>query len=146
MPHRLSLRATVVLVALAFGLSLAVQALLSGGSSAAAPGADRSVTAFSAAEAGAAPDLELDPAGTVPALREPRQPRKRRAPSRTRTRAAVTPPPVATATPVVTATPAPPAPTPFSRSVAPAPRSTPKPAPAPTSPPPSGEFDTSGDG
>jgi hypothetical protein len=148
MPKRLSLRATVVLVALAFGLALAVQALLSGGSSAAAPVAQRSADGLLAkAPAAAAPDLKLAAAADVPALREPRARRKPK-PKRRRVREAATPAPVVTAAPVVTPTPTPtptpPTATPVPRAVQPAPRSTP--TPAPTSPPPEGDFDTTGDG
>jgi hypothetical protein len=150
MPKRLSLRATVVLVALAFGLALAVQALLSGGSSAAAPVAQRSADGLLAeAPAAAAPDLTVPAAAAVPALREPRARRKPKPkPKRRRVREAATPAPVVTAAPVVTPTPTPtptpPTATPVPRAVQPAPRSTP--TPAPTSPPPEGDFDTTGDG
>ena len=72
MPNGLSLRTTALLVALAFALAFGVQALLGGVSSAAKPAAKASV----ADAPGAAPELRLAATRTVPALREPRQPRK----------------------------------------------------------------------
>ena len=60
MSDGLSLRTTVLLVALAFGLTFAVQALLGGGSSAATPAAAKQSASKVVADApGAAPDLRL---------------------------------------------------------------------------------------
>jgi hypothetical protein len=162
MPDGLTPRATVLLVALAFGLTLCAQALLGGGSSPARPAeAKQNASASIAVEEPASqPDVRLVAAGTVPALREPRKARKRRVrkPKRTarkvvrvapRTRPAPVVP-AATARPAPTAAPryVPPA---APRYIPPAPRRTPKPAaPKPTpppasTPPSSGEFDTSGE-
>ena len=79
MPQSLSGRTTLLLVAIAFGLTLAVQLLLSGQPSATAPAARRSAPSVVADAPAAKPDLRLVAAGTVPALREPR---KRRPPAR----------------------------------------------------------------
>ena len=162
MSNGLSLRTTVLLVALAFGVTFAVQALLDGGSSAATPrAAKQGVSEVEAAAPGAAPDLELAGA-SVPALREPRQPRKRKRKPQPRkekptVRKVVKAAPRARPAPVMPAATAQPTPAPTAapRYVAPAPRhvapapprpTAPKPAPAPTSAPPaSGEFDTSGE-
>jgi outer membrane biosynthesis protein TonB len=160
MPARLSLRTAALLVALAFGLMFAVQALLGGGASAAKPAATTITGEVVADSPGAAPNLKLVAAGTVPALRQPRHPHKPRkpaakpkpavrkpvkaAPKPKPKPAAVTPP--APVQPAPTATPryVPPAP----QHVTPAPRpkpAAPKPTPAPTSTPQdSGAFDTSG--
>lgn len=153
MPDGLTLRATGLLVALAFGLTFAVQALLGGGSPAAKPAAKQRGAVFIADAPGAAPDLRLPAA--VPALREPRQPRKRKAHIRKHARKPApavrkiaaaptyTPAPAPTANPRYTPTPRyiPPPPQPQPRPKPVTPRST----PAPPSTPTSGEFDTSGE-
>jgi hypothetical protein len=144
MPDGLTLRATGLSVALAFGLTFAVQALLGGGSPAAKPAAKQRGAAFIADAPGAAPDLRLPAA--VPALREPRQPRKharKPAPVVRKIAAAptYTPAPAPTANPRYTPTPRyiPPQPQPKPKPV------TPRSTPAPPSTPTSGEFDTSGE-
>jgi hypothetical protein len=152
MPDGLSLRTTVLLVALAFGLTFAVQALLGGGSSAAKPAAKQRVSGFVADAPGATPDLRLVAAGTVPALRDPRKPEvHKRKPARKKKRAVrkvVKAAPKFTPAPVMRA-PVRPTPTAAPRYIPPAPRrSTPAPKPAapkPTPTPPSGDFDTSGE-
>ena len=146
MPDGLSLRTTALLVALAFALAFGVQALLGGVSSAAKPAAKASV----ADAPGAAPELRLAATQTVPALLEPRQPRRHKRLDRkpvnkptpsvrnpAGTAPEFTPTPAASVSPTPTA--APPAPP----HVTPAPK--PRAAPAPTSPPASGEFDTTGE-
>jgi hypothetical protein len=152
MPKSLSVRATAVLVTLAFGLTFAVHALLGGASSAAKPAARKAAAAFVADAPGATPDLKLVASKAVPALREPRQPRKPKVHHRKRAHTpavrkvvrapSITPAPM---TPAPRSTP-----TPTPRYIPPAPRHvTPKPAkpkatPAPTAAPPSGDFDTDG--
>ncbi len=147
MPYGVSRRSTLVLVALAFSLTFAIQLLLDAGSPTAKPAARTSAP-------GAETDLALAEAASVPALRDPRTPRQKRA----RSQAVET---VATAAspaprPVIPAAPEPPAPTPAPRYVAPAPRyvapraaPTPRSTPAPettaTPEPSSGEFDTIGE-
>jgi hypothetical protein len=155
MPHRLSLRSTLLLVALAFDLAFAIQALPGRGASAAQPAAKQSAPGLVAKAPGAEPDLSLVAAGTVPALRDPRQPRKRRV--HTRKPARRKKPPVrmvVTATPelapmLLTPTPAPRYIPPAPRRSTPAPRpkpAAPKPKPAPFSTPEtSGVFDSSGE-
>ena len=148
----LTLRATLVLVALALGLAFSVGALAGGGSSATKPaeGGPGVVTSTP----GTAPDPQLSAARTVPALRDPQRPRERplrvATPERVEGPAArpaptLARPPVvrdAPATPTPTAVPRRPAPAP--RLVAPAPRSTPEPT-ATAAPEPTGEFDTTGE-
>jgi outer membrane biosynthesis protein TonB len=143
MPDRLSLRSTLLLIVLAFGLTFTIQALLGGGTSAAKPLAAAGAPVSVAAAPGAEPNLSLAAAETVPALRNPRPPaRKKRRVRKVRPAATVAPTPVASVSPKPTATP---------QYVAPAPKRkptpTPKPKPTPTSTPEvSGEFDSSGEG
>jgi hypothetical protein len=147
MPHALSFRITALLVALAFGLALALQVLLGGGASAAKTSGEHRTSGPAPTTAG----LRLAATGTVPALREPKQlPARTPKPLvRAVARAAPTDTPVpidpaASPTPTPSAAPRyiPPAPAP----VAPRPTAPkPKPTPAPTPPPPSGEFDTTGE-
>jgi hypothetical protein len=160
MPDRLSLRRTLLLVALAFGLAFAVQAPLGGGSSAAEPAAKQSAPGLVASAPTAEPDLSLAAAGTVPALRDPRQPRRRRVRTRkparknhSSVRRVVKVAPKLAPAPVMVTAPVRPTPTATPRYIAPAPRRStpapkpkpkPKPAPAPT-PEPSSEFDSSSD-
>ena len=154
MPDGLTLRTTLLLAALAFGLTFGTQALLDGGggASAAKPVAAQREPAPVVDEPGAEPDLRLAAAGTLPALQNPRKPPKRRVakPAR-KPRPSVQP---TTRPSPMAMTPAPaarPVPTAAPRYVPPAPRRVtpkppaPKPTPAPTSPPPSGDFDTTGD-
>jgi hypothetical protein len=147
MPDGLSLRATILLVALAFGLTFAVQALLGGGSPAAKPAAKQSAARFVADTPGATPDLRLVAAATVPALREPKQPPKRkvRPPKPTRSvRRFVKVAPRPTPAPIMPAATVQPTPIPTPQYVAPAPQHiTPKPVPT-SAPPASGKFDNSG--
>jgi hypothetical protein len=146
MTNGLTLRTTAVLVALAFGLSFGVQALLGGGSSASTPAANRSV------ERTAPPDLELVAGGRVPALREPQKRRAHRKAKQT-LRKVVKAAPRSTPVPITTPTPVPPIPTATARPVppaqsAPAPkpqRVAPRRTPASTPTPASGEFDTTGE-
>ena len=167
MPDGLSRRTALLLVAVAFGLTFCVQALLGGGSSPARPAeAKGNASATVAAEAPAAqPDLRLVAAGAVPALRDPRQPRKRRAPASKPARKkkpsahkVVKAAPKLAPAPVMRAAPVAPTPTVAPRYIPPAPpRSAPapkpkraapkpKPTPAPTATPvTSGEFDNFGD-
>jgi len=157
MPDGLTPRATVLLVAFAFGLTFCVQAILGRGSSARPAEAKQNVApATPADEAAAQPSLRLAAAGTVPALREPRKPHKRRArkPKR-KVRQAIRVAPTVTPAPVAPTATAQPAPTAAPRYIPPAPRRTPaptpkpaapEPTPAPTSTPPDlGEFDTTGE-
>ena len=155
MPDGLTPRATVLLVALAFGLTFCVQALLGGGSSKGGPAdAKPKVAAPVAADTPAAQsDVRLVAAGTVPALRDPRKPRKRRVRKPKRTvRKVVRVAPVAPRKRVVpTATARAgadrgPALHPACSRTHPAPAPKPKPTPPPASTPPdSGEFDTTGE-
>ena len=139
MPGGLSRRSALLLVALAFAVAFAVQALPPGGAST-EPAVERGAGGL------AARDLQLAAAGAVPALRQPRQRRERV--RRVATPAPVTPAPIVraatpepTVTPQPTAVPAPPsAPPP-----PPPPALPPPPTPAPTAAPPSGEFDTTGE-
>ena len=157
MPDGLTPRATVLLVAFAFGLAFCAQAVLGGESSPGRPAeAKQNATAASRGAPAAQPRLQLVSAGTVPALRDPRKPHERRARKpkpkvrqAVRVAPTVTPEPVvptATAEPVPTASPRYIPPTP-QRTPAPTPKpATPKPTPPPTSTPPdSGEFDTTGE-
>ena len=141
MPDRLSLRSTLLLVALAFGLTFTIQALLSGGKPTAKPlTAARAPVSVSAAP-GAEPDLSLAAARTVPALRNPRPPERKKRRVRK-----VKPAPTVAPTPVASVSPTPP-PTP--QYVAPTPKRKPTPKPKPTrtpTPDASGEFDSSGEG
>jgi outer membrane biosynthesis protein TonB len=149
MPERLSLGSTLLLVVLAFGLAFAVQAPLSGGSSAAKQHAPELVAG--------GPRLSLA-AAPVPALREPRQSRERvvraRKPARKRktsVRRKVAPKPAPTpVTSLVRPTPTPSPrfipPAPKTRAPAPTPAPTPDATPEPTSTPvTSGDFDNSGE-
>jgi hypothetical protein len=155
MPDRLTLRTTLLLAALAFGLTFGTQALMGGGASAAKPAATQSAPEPVVDAPGAEADLRLAAAGTVPALRDPRRPRKRRVRARKparKTRPSVQRTPKVSPPPMTPAPTAQPVPTAAPRYVPPAPRrvtpkpAAPKPTPAPTSPPPpSGEFDTTGD-
>jgi hypothetical protein len=162
MPDGLTRIAALVLAALAFGLTFAIQAL-GGGSADPKPVAQRAREPVASNPAPGA-DLSLTAARAVPALRNPRQRRvrARRKPARRKRRAVrkvVTPAPTADPVAVPDTAPAPTAtpryiPTPAPRYVAPAPRPRPKPAPtsAPepsgdfdSAPEPSGEFDSSGE-
>ena len=148
MPSQLTLRATLVLAAVAFGAASAIQAWLSGDSSAAKPAvADAPGPVTNAPGPKIAKPLAA--AGQIPALRDARKP----PPVRRVVAAAPTviPTPVvpaATMSPTPTASPpvTPPAPP---RYIPPAPSPepvTPERTPAPTSTPPdSGEFDTTGE-
>lgn len=146
MPNRLTLRATLVLVALAFGAAFAIQALL-GGDSSAAKRAAKDAPGLVTNAPGLRTAKSLAPVGQVPALREARN---KKPPVRRVVAAApaVIPTPTATMSPTPTASPPPPPPPP-PRYIPPAP--SPKPAapertPAPISTPPdSGEFDTTGE-
>ena len=165
MPDRLSLGSTLLLVVLACGLAFADQAPLGSGSSAAEPAAKQNAPGLVASAPAADPDLSLEAAGTVPALRDPRQPRKRRVHTRKPTRKkpsarkVVKAAPKLAPAPVMRAAPVAPTPTVAPRYIPPAPpRSAPapkpkraapkpKPTPAPTATPvTSGEFDSSGEG
>jgi hypothetical protein len=147
MPDRLSLRSTMLLVVLAFGLAFAIQAPFGSSSSAAKPSAKQDSPALAVNTPGAEPDLALAAAGTVPALRDPLKPRKRRHKQHSAPKVhkapkvlpAVTPTPTASPTPTATPRYIPPAP----RST-PAPKRKPKPTPTPT-PQTSGEFDGAGE-
>ena len=150
MPDGLSLRSALLLVALAFGLTFCVQALLSGGSPAAKPAAKQSAHGSVVSAPGAEPDSTLAAAAKVPALRDARKqkPSVRRVVQAAPTVAPAPVVPTTTMSPTPTAAPPyiPPAP----RRVAPkpvpepAPTSVPKPAPTST-PPDSGGFDTYGE-
>src|SRR5215212_3242224 len=126
MPRRLSLPGTLVVVALAFALAFAVSALAGGGSTAAAPAAERTTSHVAPPAPVAQPAPQLAAVSAVPALRVPLKRRARaRKPARKFTqvvRPVVTAAPrsrpksrkrTATAQPVATAAP---------RYVAPAPR------------------------
>jgi hypothetical protein len=161
MPDRLSLGSTLLLVVLAFGLAFAVQAPLGSGSSAAQPAAKQNPPGLVASAPTAEPDPSLEAAGTVPELRDPRQPRKRRVHTRKKkpsARKVVKAAPKRAPAPVMRAAPVRPTPTAAPRYIPLArPRSTPapkpkraapkpKPTPAPAATPvTSGEFDNSGD-
>lgn len=146
MRNRLTVRATLVLVAFAFGVAFAIQPLLGGESSAEQPTVqDRAGVVTDAP----GPDLALSLAAArqVPALRDAGRKKRpvRAAPTVAPTATSTPTPPAATATASptpTTAPPAPPAPPPTPRPTPAAP----EPTPAPTSTPPdSGEFDTSGE-
>lgn len=142
MPDRLSLRATLLVIVLAFCLTFTIQTLASGESTAKPVAAAAAPISVAAAPA-VAPDLSLAAVRTVPALRNPRPPkRKKRRVRKVKPAPRVARTPVTRVSPTPTATP---------RYVPPAPRlkpaPTPKPKPIPTSTPePAGEFDSSGEG
>jgi hypothetical protein len=168
MPGRLSPRATLLLVVLAFDLALAVSLLAAHRTPAPESAAGRTASASARPATPAASALRLKAAGAVPALRQPRRAVHRRKRVRRRThvqtqfvRAIATPAPVvrraqkapaakARPKPAATAAPhyVPPAPhyvPPAPRYVAPRPAPVvAKPRPAPTAAPPSGSFDTTG--
>ena len=144
MRNRLTVRATLVLVAFAFGVALAIQPLLGGASSAEQPTVqDRPGVVTDAPGPDVA--LSLAAARQVPALRDARRKKRpvRAAPTVAPTATSTPTPPAATASPTpTTAPPAPPVPPPTPRPTPAAP----EPTPAPTSTPPdSGEFDTTGE-
>lgn len=143
MPDRLSLRSTLLLVTLAFGLAFAIQAPFGSSSSAAKPSAKQGSPAFAVNAPAAEPDLALSAAGTVPALRDPLKPRKQRHKKHSAPKVDKAPEVLPTVTPTPTPTPAP---TATPRYIPPAPRSTPAPKrkPKPT-PQTSGEFDSAGE-
>jgi outer membrane biosynthesis protein TonB len=159
MPDRLSLRSSLLLVALAFGLAFAIQALVNDGSPTTNPAANESPHGSVASAPGAEPDASLAGAAKVPALRDARtiaarkqKPSVRRVVQAAPTAAPAPVEPTATASPTPTAAPpyVPPAPRPVVPNPVPKPKSTPAPTtvpkPAPTSTPPdSGEFDTYGE-
>lgn len=153
MPDRVTRRAALVLIALAFGLAFAVQAFA--GSS---PAPKRATTTpVTTNEPGPEADLSLAAATRVPALRDPIKPKPKPKPKpRKKPRPAPKPAPRTAPTAPMMAAPTPqPTPVATPRYVptrvptpryvpprrTPAPRST----PAPTPPEPSGDFDTTGD-
>ena len=141
MRNRLTVRATLVLVAFAFGVAFAIHPLVGG--SAEPTVQDRPGVVTDAP----GPDVavSLAAARQVPALRDARRKKRpvRAAPTVAPTATSTPTPPAATASPTpTTAPPAPPAPPPAPRPTPAAP----EPTPAPTSTPPdSGEFDTTGE-
>jgi outer membrane biosynthesis protein TonB len=152
MPGRVTRRTALLLIGLAFACTFAVQAL-AGGSSARPAATDSSRSPLVAEEPGPEADLSLAAAPKVPALRDPQRPKKRRVPKPPAKKPTapkrVPPPAPAVVAPAPTAVPTPVptpryVPTPAPRYVPP-PRSTPRPTPAPTTPPPSGDFDTTGE-
>jgi hypothetical protein len=154
MPDRLTLRATLILVAIALGLAFAI-GTLAGGSPAAKPTAKSGRGPVTSAP-GARVELSLTAASTVPALRHPEQARARRVHAREPARiesASVEAAPKLAKAPVVRGAPISPTPTAAPRYIAPtphrvAPTPVPKHKPEPTAistPPDSGEFDTSGE-
>jgi hypothetical protein len=148
MPDGLSARATVILVALAFGAAFTLQALLTAGSSAAKPVGKASAPVVAAVVPVVEPDLSLAAAGAVPALRDPRKPvRHKKKPARKVGRKKVAPAPAAEVQPVATPTPTPRYTPPVAQPIRKpaAPKAKPKPTPKAT-PEPAGEFDTSGEG
>ena len=142
--NRLTVRATLVLVAFAFGVAFAIQPLLGGESSAERPTVQDRPRVVTDAPG---PDVALSLAARqVPALRDARRKKKRpvrAAPTVAPTTTSTPTPPAATASPTPSpAPPAPPVPPPTPRPTPAAP----EPTPAPTSTPPdSGEFDTTGE-
>jgi outer membrane biosynthesis protein TonB len=150
MPDGLTLRTTVVLVAVAvaFGLAFAVQSVPFSSRAGDGTRARSSFTGDVARAGGPQFDVRLTAAERMPALREPRAAPKRKASRR----------PVAPAVPsIVTPAPSPlplpveptatisPVPTPAPH-LPPPPARTPQPTPVPTAaPPPSGHFDTTGE-
>ena len=151
MPDRLTLGATVVLVAVALGLAFGGAVLVGGGASAAKPIAKRG-PAVVRTTPGPAMELGLTAARAVPALRASRKGRAQlRTPTRIRRRSV---PPALTliSAPVAPAESARPTPTAVPRPVAsPPPRAAPAPKPANPEPTPfatpgsSGDFDTTGE-
>jgi hypothetical protein len=144
--NRLTVRATLVLVAFAFGVAFAIQPLLGGESSAERPTVQDRPRVVTDAPG---PDVALSLAARqVPALRDARTKKKRpvrAAPTVAPTAASTPTPPAATATASPTPSTAPPAPPPPPPTPRPTPAA-PEPTPAPTSTPPdSGEFDTTGE-
>ncbi len=146
MTARLSRRGILLLLGVTFGLTFSVQLLLSDGSSAPQRKAARDVRASVGSAPAAAPKLRLVAAGTVPALREPRRPRKPRrkatAPVRKVVKAAPTvqpEPPTVQPAPIAAPRYIPPRPQPTAKPAAPK-----QPTPAPAAPAPSGDFDSSG--
>ena len=146
MRNRLTVRATLALVAVAFAVSLAIQPLLGGESSAGKP-AVQDRAGFVTGAPGPNVALSLAAVRQVPALREARK--KKRT-----VRAVVTAAPKVSPTPTAPAATVTPTPTPTPtaappRAIPPAPAPTPaapRPTPAPTSTPPdAGEFDTTGE-
>jgi hypothetical protein len=153
LPDRLTFRATLVVVAIALGLAFAI-GMLGEGTSAAMPTAKSGPRPVMSAP-GAEIELSLTAAMTVPALRHPKQARKRarlRKPVRVES-AAVEAAAKLAQVPVIRVPPISPTPTATPRYVAPAPqRVAPAPAPeakpeptATATPPASGEFDTLGE-
>jgi len=150
MSDRLTLEATLVLVAVALGLAFGAAVLMGGGASAAKPSAKRA-PAFVRETPAPVMDLGLTAARAVPALRASRsrglQPRR---PGGV-TRRSVAPAVELISAPVVPTGSARPTPTAVRREVArPSPRvapaPTPKPAPTPIgTPESSGDFDTTGE-
>jgi hypothetical protein len=168
MPGRLSPRATLLLVVLAFDLALAVSLIAARGEPTPEPAAGQTASAPAGRATPAVSSVRLKGAGTVPALREPRHPvraRKREhkrtqvrkqfvrpvaTPARVVRRTPVAPAAKVRSEPAATAAPryVPPAPQPAAPRAAPVvARPAPvvaKPRPAPAAPPPSGTFDTTG--
>ena len=151
MPDGLTFQATLVVVAVAFGLAFGVQVLVGGGASAGKPNAKQG-PALVQSTPGSAVDL-LTAARAVPGLRASRAPQEGRVQPRRPTpvaRRAVTPVVRLVSAPVSPAESARPTPTAVPRDVAPppprvAPAPKPKPESTPTSTPESrGRFDTTG--
>jgi hypothetical protein len=154
MPYRVSRRSTLIVVALAFGLTFAIRALLDADSPTAKPAALKNAPAFVASAPGAETDPALAEAVSIPALRGARTPRKKHTRSKAVESVETVAPPAPR--PVIPTATEPPAPTPTPQYVAPAPRyvaprpaptpkSTPAPEPTATPAPSSGEFDTIGE-
>jgi len=148
MPNRLTLRATLVLAARAFGAASAIEPRLGGDLSAVKP-AVTDVPEFVSKVPGPRIAKSLAAARQVPALRDARKtPSVRRVVAAAPTVIPTPVMPAATMSPTPTASPpvTPPAPP---RYIPPAPSpepATPDRTPAPTSTPPdSGEFDTTGE-
>lgn len=148
MPDRLTLEATLVLVAIALGLAFGAAALVGGGASAVKPIATRAAAPVRSTPPPAM-ELGLTAARAVPALRAPRKgPVKARTPIGVAKRSAAM---TLISAPIAPAESAHPTPTAVPRAVrTPAPRVTPAPTPKPestpfTSPDSSGEFDTTGE-
>ena len=151
MPDRLTLPATLVLVAVALGLAFGAAVLVGTGASRAKPTTARGPALVQDAPPESAIALELKAASAVPALRVAREAKARLQRSRGITESAATGTLTVGSAPVVPAGPARPAPTAVPRDVAPAPRRvvappkpTPLPTPAPT-PESAGDFDTTGE-
>ena len=152
MPRQVTLRTTLVLIATAFCLALAVQAFT--GRSSAPKRVATADAATLAEQPGPQVDLALSATPRVPALQNPIKPKPKPKPKKKRKRkpkparvaapAPVVSVPTATATPDPTPVPTPryvPTPRPY---VPPARTPAPKPKP-PATPEPSGDFDTSGE-